>query len=314
MPALPITLDITEQKKRVSELASAVRTRGLWERLSKAALLPAEDEHDLLRLFLSMRDYDVDAALAMLLQHLDLRASLKLDTLANMSLGEVSGCDERVMNYWFPHWHDCVDRHGRPVGWAKLGAFEFVAVSKQVPPERLTLFHMWQRECMCRRLRKASAVSNEKFDWFTLIIDMKHWRTGLMSRAALAFAEELMALDTELFSQRVGVVYIINAPYLFSACWAVLSPFMSKRTLDKMQLFSSESAWRPVLLKAIDKSELPVEYGGVNPVPLRDLGKPAPVPEALALDVVNQDAEKGSGANKSAGCLHVCGGHHRQIM
>jgi len=246
----------------------------------------------------------VGGALAMLVANLEWRASLGLDALADMSLAQVTGVDERVMAHWYPAWHDGLDRAGRPVGWAKLGAFDVAAVSKTVPLERLRMFHLWERERMCRRLRKASALRGERIDRMTLVLDLKHWGTRLMSRAALAFAEELMGLDTELFAQRVGTVYVINAPFMFSACWALLTPFMGKDTLDKVKLFSADALWRPALLAAIEPSEMPVEYGGTHHVAMRDLGTPAPPPNVgVLVAAARVEPDVGFIAAARCGCM-----------
>jgi hypothetical protein len=63
-----------------------------------------------------------------------------------------------------------------------------------------------------------------------------------MSRATLALAQELIVLDTEVFADRVSSVLILTAPYVFSACWAIMTPFMSRATLSKVDMISSDKA------------------------------------------------------------------------
>lgn len=294
-----------ERDLKARRLAAAVRKAGLWAELSRLALKPAEDEHGLLLIFLSLRDDDVDGALAMVTANLGWRASLGLDAFAGRPLAEVSGCDEAVVRYRYPAWYDGVDRDGRPVGWAKLGGVDIAAAAKQVSLEQLKMVHLWEREQMLRRLRAA------RFGCFTLVLDLKHWQARLMSRQALGFVQELLGLDTELFAQRVYAVYVINAPQLFAACFAALAPFLSARMLAMVHLHSSEAVWRPALLEAIGRAQMPAEYGGTcASCAMRDLGTSNPELEARGIalsEAPGGERPAGAVAERRRARWWVCG-------
>jgi hypothetical protein len=38
-------------------------------------------------------------------------------------------------------------------------------------------------------------------------------------------------------------MFIINAPTVFSAAWAIIRPFLDERTQNKIEIFASEGAW-----------------------------------------------------------------------
>lgn len=84
--------------------------------------------------------------------------------------------------------------------------------------------------------------------------------------------------DNNNYAERNGRAILINAPYIFSVCWAVISAMLDSATNAKVQILSSERFWRPLLLEAMDASEIPVEYGGTNNVHMRDIFAPANPP------------------------------------
>jgi len=59
---------------------------------------------------------------------------------------------------------------------------------------------------------------------------------------------------------RMGQLLIINAPSSFAFIWAMIKPWLSKETVEKVDILSSN--YREVLLEVIDAENLPVTLGG----------------------------------------------------
>ena len=73
---------------------------------------------------------------------------------------------------------------------------------------------------------------------------------------------------------------IVNAPRLFSAAWALVSPLLPARTRAKVSVLSvSETA--PALLQLVDAEELPEFLGGRRQGAL--VARTEPVPEGLQM-------------------------------
>jgi len=58
----------------------------------------------------------------------------------------------------------------------------------------------------------------------------------------------------------MGKFYIINAPWSFTAVWAVVKPWLDEVTVSKIQILRSD--YNAELLKQIPAENLPKEFGG----------------------------------------------------
>ena len=55
-------------------------------------------------------------------------------------------------------------------------------------------------------------------------------------------------------------MFIVNAPFLFSGVWAIIKPWLDKKTRDKISIHGS--GFLKELLPLIDKENLPDFLGG----------------------------------------------------
>eukprot|EP00249_Psilotum_nudum_P016842 c26014_g1_i1 orf=412-1281(-) len=63
------------------------------------------------------------------------------------------------------------------------------------------------------------------------------------------------------YPERLGRLYIVNAPDLFMGAWKVVSRFLDKPTKEKI-MFLGYSEISEVLLEEVDENILPSKYGG----------------------------------------------------
>lgn len=68
-------------------------------------------------------------------------------------------------------------------------------------------------------------------------------------------------ISQDNYPECMGKFYIINAPYLFSAVWAIIKPFLDEVTVNKIQFMST--GHKEVLLAQIPAENLPMEFGGL---------------------------------------------------
>lgn len=69
------------------------------------------------------------------------------------------------------------------------------------------------------------------------------------------------SIGQDRYPETMGKFYIINAPWAFSAVWAVVKPWLDEVTVSKINILSS--GHKEVLLKQIPADSLPKEYGGI---------------------------------------------------
>ncbi|GKV44573.1 hypothetical protein SLEP1_g51738 [Rubroshorea leprosula] len=65
----------------------------------------------------------------------------------------------------------------------------------------------------------------------------------------------ITTIDDLNYPEKTNTYYIVNAPYVFSACWKVVRPLLQERTKKKIQVL--QGCGRDELLKVMDYSSLP---------------------------------------------------------
>jgi len=70
----------------------------------------------------------------------------------------------------------------------------------------------------------------------------------------------------------LGQLYIVNAPYVFSACWTIVKGWLDEKTRKKITVMSN--GHEKVLLEHVDESQLMEFLGGKNTAQLVDNSGP----------------------------------------
>ncbi|MBA0602891.1 hypothetical protein Gorai_003056 [Gossypium raimondii] len=65
----------------------------------------------------------------------------------------------------------------------------------------------------------------------------------------------ISTIDDLNYPEKTETYYIVNAPYIFSACWKAVKPLLQERTKRKIQVL--QGCGRDELLKVMDYSSLP---------------------------------------------------------
>ncbi|XP_072995069.1 SEC14 cytosolic factor-like isoform X1 [Typha latifolia] len=85
------------------------------------------------------------------------------------------------------------------------------------------------------------------------VLDMSGLKLSAMSQIKLLTA--ISTVDDLNYPEKTDIYYIVNAPYIFSACWKVVKPLLQERTRRKVQVL--QGCGRDELLKIMDYSSLP---------------------------------------------------------
>ncbi|GFQ03074.1 phosphatidylinositol/phosphatidylcholine transfer protein sfh2 [Phtheirospermum japonicum] len=85
------------------------------------------------------------------------------------------------------------------------------------------------------------------------ILDMTGLKISALNQIKLLSV--ISTIDDLNYPEKTETYYIVNAPYIFSACWKVVRPLLQERTRKKVQVLSGSG--RDELLKIMDYESLP---------------------------------------------------------
>ncbi|KAJ0986912.1 hypothetical protein J5N97_005268 [Dioscorea zingiberensis] len=85
------------------------------------------------------------------------------------------------------------------------------------------------------------------------VLDMTGLKFSALSQIKLLTV--ISTVDDLNYPEKTETYYIVNAPYIFSACWKVVKPLLQERTRKKVQVL--QGSGRDELLKIMDYASLP---------------------------------------------------------
>ncbi|XP_031270497.1 phosphatidylinositol/phosphatidylcholine transfer protein SFH2 isoform X1 [Pistacia vera] len=85
------------------------------------------------------------------------------------------------------------------------------------------------------------------------VLDMTGLKLSALSHIKLLTI--ISTIDDLNYPEKTNAYYIVNVPYIFSACWKVVKPLLQERTRRKVQVLSGSG--RDELLKIMDFESLP---------------------------------------------------------
>ncbi|OIW09505.1 hypothetical protein TanjilG_11627 [Lupinus angustifolius] len=85
------------------------------------------------------------------------------------------------------------------------------------------------------------------------VLDMTGLKLSALSQ--LRLLTSISTIDDLNYPEMTDTYYIVNAPYVFSACWKVVKPLLQERTRKKVQVL--QGCGKEELLKIMDYASLP---------------------------------------------------------
>ncbi|XP_054800262.1 phosphatidylinositol/phosphatidylcholine transfer protein SFH2-like isoform X1 [Prosopis cineraria] len=85
------------------------------------------------------------------------------------------------------------------------------------------------------------------------VLDMTGLKLSALNQIKLLTI--ISSIDDLNYPEKTNTYYIVNVPYIFSACWKVVKPLLQERTRKKVQVLPGSG--RDELLKIMDYSSLP---------------------------------------------------------
>ncbi|XP_022716718.1 phosphatidylinositol/phosphatidylcholine transfer protein SFH1-like isoform X2 [Durio zibethinus] len=107
------------------------------------------------------------------------------------------------------------------------------------------------------RDRVVSPMATEKYgrhiSTCLKVLDMTGLKLSALNQ--LKLLTTISTIDDLNYPEKTQTYYIVNAPYIFSACWKAVKPLLQERTKRKIQVL--QGCGRDELLKIMDYSSLP---------------------------------------------------------
>jgi hypothetical protein len=217
--------------------------------------------------FLRARDFNFDRAKLMISDFISFRRKKNFTRIA-----DICQTDERAetmrKNYTSAHYG--TDFNGRIILIEKVGGYKPEILFKHFTIEDIEdhLIQIHER-MMFIELPVASREYKKRIDNTFLIIDMKNVNViSLFKSKMKAFVKFGTKIGQDYYPEILAKSVFINSPVIFKAIWSIISLWMDSKTVAKFEFESGNGL--KTLSKYLDVSQLPIEMGGANSVPLSD--------------------------------------------
>lgn len=171
---------------------------------------------------------------------------------------------EHIFKRLTPHANMGVDKSGHPIYWEMTGlvSTRFVELIKHITLDELVARHVRQQELSIRRLQYQSKVRGIPIEKQICIMNLKDLSYSLDTRALATFHKTL-AIDQVYYPERLQYLFMINAPWFFTATWAMVKNWIDPVTADKIKILGSN--FLETLKEHIPEDQIPPEFGGTHP-------------------------------------------------
>ena len=133
------------------------------------------------------------------------------------------------------------DKYGHLILGTRISEIDFEALGRLSEDEVERL--------QGQKLRAIMAVKRERVDLtgarrykHASIIDLSGLSLALLSGHRRALLKRVMDIGTHRFTETAWKIYILNAPLVFRAVWAIVKPWLHPKTLAKINILSGSPA------------------------------------------------------------------------
>ncbi|TVY57465.1 Sec14 cytosolic factor [Lachnellula suecica] len=235
-----------EQDAQVAQLRMKLEAAGYSERLDTITLLR----------FLRARKFDVALSEKMFVDSEKWRKETNLDDLVrNFDYKEKA----QVFEY-YPQYYHKIDKDGRPVYIEQLGNIDLNAMYKITTQERMLQNLAVEYEKVGDpRLPACSRKAGVLLETCCTIMDLKGVGLSKVS-SVYGYVKLASAMSQNYYPERLGKMYLINAPWGFSTVFGVVKGWLDPITVEKIHVLGS--GYQKELLAQVPAENLPKIFGG----------------------------------------------------
>ncbi|WPH04303.1 putative phosphatidylinositol transporter [Acrodontium crateriforme] len=161
---------------------------------------------------------------------------------------------------YYPQYYHKTDKDGRPVYIEQLGNVDIEAMRKITTDQRMLQNLVVEYEKLADpRLPAASRKAGCLLETCCSIMDLKN--VGIMKAPQVyGYLQNTAGVSQNYYPERLGKMYLINAPWGFSSIFSVVKRFLDPVTVAKIHVLGS--GYQKELLAQIPMENLPKEFGG----------------------------------------------------
>lgn len=151
-------------------------------------------------------------------------------------------------------------KDGRPVYIEQLGNIDLNAMYAITTQERmLTNLAVEYERVADPRLPACSRKAGHLLETCCTIMDLKGVGISKASQV-YSYVRSASGLSQNYYPERLGRLYVINAPWGFSGVWSIIKGWLDPVTVQKIHILGS--GYKKELLAQVPAENLPVEFGG----------------------------------------------------
>ncbi|TKA74667.1 Sec14 cytosolic factor [Cryomyces minteri] len=161
---------------------------------------------------------------------------------------------------YYPQYYHKTDKDGRPVYIEQLGHIDLTAMYKITSADRMLQNLVCEYEKLADpRLPACARKYNHLLETCCTIMDLKG--VGLSKASSVySYVGSASAISQNYYPERLGKLYIINAPWGFSGVFSIVKKFLDPVTVSKIHVLGS--GYEKELLSQVPKENLPKQFGG----------------------------------------------------
>eukprot|EP00742_Colponemidia_sp_Colp-10_P006155 GILJ01006588.1.p1 GENE.GILJ01006588.1~~GILJ01006588.1.p1 ORF type:complete len:355 (-),score=29.84 GILJ01006588.1:113-1177(-) len=228
--------------------------------LADRAVVASDPDRTLLR-FLRARQGHFEKACKMFDACIRWRESSGVNNILNE--GMLDPAKLRVIREAMPHSFHGVDKAGRPLFVQHSGRINLKLLEKEkVSLTDTVRFHLQLMEYQNVLFEQGKARTGVLVDTITVVHDLRGLGLSQLKPLAYQTLKAMADIDQKHYPETLGSMFMVNAPWTFWAAWKVISPWVNKRTLEKIHILKEGPEQTRELLTHIDPAHLPVSLGG----------------------------------------------------
>jgi len=169
---------------------------------------------------------------------------------------------EPVYSKLVPHTFHGEDKRGRPVFYERTGLISknFSELKKDIPTEDILVSrHVRVMELEMIRLVHQSHKHHKFVSKINIVFDLAEMDVT-PDMMGIQFLRKMLHIDQNYYPETLQKMFIINAPWFFTAIWALISPWMDPLIAQKVIILGAD--FLPVLRRFINDDNIPDYLGG----------------------------------------------------
>jgi len=255
----------TENETLISQLREALGGQEAASQLS---------DRDCMR-FIRARKFDIEKASAMAAAWItwwntpfggEDDGDLQHTTPSNILTMQEVDPTEEIYTEFCPHIMFGFSKEGHPIFWEKTGLISnsLKQLKAKTTVTKLVVRHVRLQETMLARLdyinkKLGKSNTDSELEKFVVVFDLKNLAFS-PDMFGINYVRDMFTCDGKYYPERLHKMVMINAPWYFSAIWALVSYVVDPVTANKISIIGSN--YEEVLKELIDEDNIPVDCGG----------------------------------------------------